>query len=788
MYFKCFSTFLAFSLFCFYAQASDYWDAKWISHTEATTDTYTVLHFRNNFQLSRVPESLNIKISADIRYMLYVNGSYVGQGPANNDLRHYAFDQQDIAGFLQPGENTIAVTVFSFRDLNPVRYESTGAKFILQAETLSEVLNTGGGNWKVLKNNAYTPTLRDKDFEIQGYYAMGGGEIVNSEEYPWNWRNVDFDDTEWTKAVDVLTGQSYGNNQGYGEASLNLEASTLPAMDHSEEEKSELRSVTGSITGNQAQKIKESWSENSPIVIPKNSEITLLLDQSYLTRGFTFFTFSGGRNARIEISYAETLFNDDNSQGHRDSIQGKVFKGLKDIYFLDGENDREFSPLLSRVWRYIEVKIKTQEESLSWDRYRATKFIYPFKENAVFDSGLPLHKNIWNVGWRTAKLCAGETYMDCPYYEQLQYVGDTRIQALISLYVSGDDRLMKNAIRQFGHSITDEGITQSRFPSNLLQYIPPYALFWINMIHDYHMHRKDDAFTASYLKDIASVLFWFEDKLNQDKLLGPMPWWSYVDVVDTWPRSNPPGSLEGESIVLTLQYVYAMQEAIALFDYHKKENLSKHFSNLKKEVQEAVVAKSFNTKKGLFADTPEQKSYSQHANILAVITDTAPLEKQSDIFKNIISDPRISKTNIYFTFYLHRAAQKSGNGDFFLSNLGTWEKMLEEGLTTFAESREDTRSDCHAWSASPNYEFLNTVCGIQPMSPHFESIKIAPNPGSLSSIAGKMPHPNGNIAVNFTFKNKRISGEVNIPKGTKATLVWKGKSMLLAEGINRIKL
>ncbi|WP_372490084.1 hypothetical protein [Chitinophaga sedimenti] len=32
------------------------------------------------------------------------------------------------------------------------------------------------------------------------------------------------------------------------------------------------------------------------------------------------------------------------------------------------------------------------------------------------------------MGWRTSRLCAYETYMDCPYYEQLQYIGDTRIR------------------------------------------------------------------------------------------------------------------------------------------------------------------------------------------------------------------------------------------------------------------------------------------------------------------------------------------------------------------------
>jgi alpha-L-rhamnosidase len=73
-------------------------------------------------------------------------------------------------------------------------------------------------------------------------------------------------------------------------------------------------------------------------------------------------------------------------------------------------------------------------------------------------------QQIWDIGWRTAQLCAGETYFDCPYYEQLQYEGDTRIQSLISLYVTGDDRLMRKAILDFYHSRVPEGLTQGRYP------------------------------------------------------------------------------------------------------------------------------------------------------------------------------------------------------------------------------------------------------------------------------------------------------------------------------------
>lgn len=773
-------------LFSIQGFANENWKAKWVSFPNLEDNSYSVLHFRNSFPLTNVPENFDLKISADIRYKMYVNGKYVGQGPANNDLKHYLYDELDISDYLKNGENIIAITVFSLGKYNPLRYESSGAKLIVQGsgKEADRLINTGTANWKVHKNIAYTPTVRGEDFDIISYYAMGGGEKVDASCYPWGFENPGFDDKGWEKALDILEGQKYGDHLAYGGADLSLQPRSIPSMDESPETRLVLRDVKGMAV----KTIEENWRKEQPLAIPANTEVTFLLDQSYLTKGHPFFTFSGGKQAVVEVSYAETLFISGKTQGHRDEIEGKKFVGLKDIYLLDGGKNREFSTLIPRIWRYVQVKIKTNSEPLTWDTYSATKFIYPFTENAVFDSGLPLHKNIWKVGWRTAKLCADETYMDCPYYEQLQYVGDTRIQALISLYVSGDGRLMKNAIDQFGNSITDEGITQSRYPSSSLQYIPPYSLFWINMIHDYHMHQNDDEFTKSHLYKIASVLYWFENKLQDDHLLGPMPWWSYVDVVETWKKSSPPGSWDGGSIVLTLQYVYALQEAIALFDYHKKDSLSEYFTELKNTIQKAVIEKGYSKEKSMFADTPEKKEFSQHANILAILTDTAPLEQQNTLFKTITSDPNIATTNLYFTFYLTRAAQKSGNGSYFLSNLSAWENMLKKGLTTFAESIQNTRSDCHAWSASPNYEFLNTVCGIQPASPHFDEIVIEPNPGNLGNITGKMPHPKGEIVVQYTFKNNQVSGEITIPEGTKGNFKWKGKQMTLNPGKNVIRL
>ena len=63
------------------------------------------------------------------------------------------------------------------------------------------------------------------------------------------------------------------------------------------------------------------------------------------------------------------------------------------------------------------------------DHLPVTQVGYPFERKAMFDAKSDDITKMLDVGWRTASLCAHETYMDCPYYEQLQYVGDTRTSA-----------------------------------------------------------------------------------------------------------------------------------------------------------------------------------------------------------------------------------------------------------------------------------------------------------------------------------------------------------------------
>ena len=234
------------------------------------------------------------------------------------------------------------------------------------------------------------------------------------------------------------------------------------------------------------------------MIIPENQTVHILFDQSFNTSAFPELTVAGGRGASVKISYAEALFDKNMQKGNRNEIEGKELIGNFDLFLPDGEPNRHFRPLTFRTYRYVQFDITTVGQPLTITDFYGIYTGYPFVPKATFSSSDPSLQQLWNVGWRTARLCAGETYFDCPYYEQLQYEGDTRIQALISLYVTGDDRLMRKAILDFYHSRVPEGLTQGRFPSSRLQVIPPYSLFWVSMVYDYWMHRKDDPFVKQF--------------------------------------------------------------------------------------------------------------------------------------------------------------------------------------------------------------------------------------------------------------------------------------------------
>jgi len=755
------------------------WNAQWITAHSGSTHEYGVHHFRKKFRLDSVPDSFVINVSADQRYELLVNGKRVGRGPSRGDLLHWYYETYDISPFLTKGENLILATVWHFGKWTPGAQISQELGLIVQGNTNKEEIVNTNASWKTIRDDSYSPST--------GYLQdVGPGDVIDGKKYPWGWTTLDYADNLWQSSLETGRGCPQFAATQYVRALIPRD---IPAMESRQELQPKVRRSIG------VNPSPHFLKGDTSVTIATHTKATILFDQGYLTNTYPSFLFSKGKSAKVYVTYSEGMYSDNNDKGNRNEIEGKHIIGQTDTFHLDGGANREYSPLWFRTYRYLEINIETADEPLVFHSLKAEYTGYPFKETGFFSSNDPSLQKIWEVGWRTARLCAEETYYDCPYYEQLQYVGDTRIQALISLYVSGDDRLMRKAINSLSWSRSSEGILRSRYPARYDQFIPPFSLYWINMVHDFWMHRTDDAFIRSHIATIKTIIDWYADKIDPSTgMLGAMPHWNFTDWPKEWPWDEnsplggvPPGAISGGSSILSLQLSYTLGDAIDLLEAFGEKSEAKKYKQLKETINKSVRNNCYDKERGLIADDIALTSYSQHASIMGILADAFSDKEQRLIFEKLTSDKSIIQATVYYQFYLFRAMKKVGLANRYLDCLGTWRDMLANGLTTFAEKPEPSRSDCHAWSASPNYDLLATVCGIGPASAGSKTIRIAPNLGYLSKVKGSVPHPLGMIEVELRRENNRLIGKVSLPKGTSGIFVFGKKQIKLSAGKNYIK-
>ena len=765
--------------------------ASWIAVPGFSQQDYGVYHFRRSFDLGTKPESFIVHVSADNRYQLFANGERVASGPARGDLTHWRFETIDLAPHLKAGRNVLAAVVWNDGAYRAIAQISNRTGFLLDADGSAGEMVRTGSEWKSVIDRAYSPRPPEKD-ELTGYRAIAANENFNGKAYPWGWEQPDFDDSQWQAAERISPAALRDARDAHN--SWMLVPTAIPAQ---EEHVQRLRSVrlAEGVTASPA-----FVEGKGGIRVPANTQASVLLDQGFLTTAYPELVTSGGAGAKIRLRYAESLYlqkggnGKTTDKGNRNVIEGKKMYGDSDLYLPAGGQKQMYRPLFWRTYRYLRLEIETGNAPLTVDDLRGWFTAYPFVRKAEFNAGKPEvnreMQQILATGWRTARLCAHETYMDCPYYEQLQYGGDARIQMMVSLYMTGDARLMKNGISQLNSSRTAEGATYSRAPSALQQYIPPFSLWWIGMVHDYWMYVDDPAFVKQMLPGVRAILAFYNSYQSQSGSLGRMPWWNFVDWVARWKNGEPPAGEDGaNSAALNLQLLLAYRWAADLEAALGLPTMGAIYRDRAENLKTTVVRQDFDSARGLFADQPSHRSYSQHVNTLAVLAKLLPEEQLRPLMEKTISDKSLAPASIYFRAYTNAALRDAGLGDRYLEMLGPWRAMLAQGLSTWAETDGlDTRSDCHAWGASPNFELLRTVAGIDSAAPGFRKVRVGPHLGTLDEVEARMPHPNGEIAVHLHRSGQILSADVALPAGTTGELVWQGQRRELAAGQNHVSM
>jgi len=763
----------------------------WISHPAAAGKSGpVVLHFRRVFEIDTIPRTLPVTVTADNRFILFVNGKRVASGPSTGTIARWRTERVDLAPYLRRGSNVIAAVVWDFvrkpvdapaglpaasalpPQVAPIAQQSAGLGFRLVGAGVS----TGEAGWRVKLGEGHSALNGRAQVPRGLYYVASAPEVIDAAKADWDWTGPT-ETGNWEDAVPAP--QATGRH---------LIADPLPQQRFILVSPGEV--VRSDLAGAEA-------FPGRALTIPANSRAHILLRRDAMVCAYPELTVSGGADASIKLTYAEALYDTKLKRADRDLVEDRQALGIFDTFLADGAR-RSFMPLWWRTWRYAELDIQTGAAPLTLESFRVYETGYPFNKVAHFNSSDAELNRIWEVGWRTAQVDAHETYMDSAYWEQLQYTGDTRLQMLISYAVSGDARLAEQAIDVFAESEAENGLQQGAYPSRSDNVIATFSLLWVGMLSDWSMQQPDRSVIVRHLPRMRTVLKWFEPWLKPNGLLGKNPQWNFVDWAgpagnnrDTFPAYGK----DGGSCLMTVTWLGALRQGAGLeAAYGDKAQAAADTAKADK-ARDAIRAQCWDQTRGLFADTSDKAPLSQHMNALAVLYEVATPEQVPAILdritvagRGIDAPPELYTSTYYFAWYLVRAFEHAGLSQRYPALLQTWRDLLKLHYTTWPESRGDTRSDTHAWSAHPTADLLGLVAGIQPAAPGYARLRVAPVLGDLTSLDAAAATPKGQVSVRYKVEGGRLTADIARPKDLPGDFVWQGKTYPLKDVHSRFAL
>jgi alpha-L-rhamnosidase len=176
------------------------WKGKWIWLEGESESQNFWLCARKAFSVHGDIEQAKLHITADSRYVVWVNGQRIGQGPIRSWPFAYHYDTYDLSHRLRQGENVIAILGLHY-GVGTFQYVPEPGGLLAQVE-----LKDKGGNveyistdesWRVMEH----PSCDRRTPRISCQQAWV--EHFDARSEPLGWRDIGFDDSTWDQAMEV---------------------------------------------------------------------------------------------------------------------------------------------------------------------------------------------------------------------------------------------------------------------------------------------------------------------------------------------------------------------------------------------------------------------------------------------------------------------------------------------------------------------------------------------------------------------------------------------------------
>lgn len=751
------------------------WRGAWVwsEAVERARNAYAL--FRRSFVLETETE-IHVAITADSFYELHVDGNRIGRGPARSHLDYYGFDRHRLR--LPAGAHVLAVLAHHIGVIN-------AAVMTGRPGLLVEVSGTGIGfgsdrSWRCRQAVAWRLDLPC----LMSHF--GFWEECDLSRLPAGWTTVAFDDSAWTAAVEIgrppcapwarlvepdLPPPARQELRGV----TILASGTWQAGAVSEDDEAKRRGGAGGwldgvstldIPGKQvAARVRMPGGITvlpADFALPGGVEAGrwLTVDFGRTVSGYPVLTVEAAEpGVTLDLAYDDVPRRDGSVNPER------TYARMADRFRL-AAGQGVVRPVHPRGFRFLTVDL-AGAGTVRLLAVQALEETYPFAPPAPLATSDARLAGYARRGAETVRVCTTDAFTDCASRERVQWMEDLYLHGRVAAYAFGDTRLLRRALFQGAQNALPDGRINGFMPSERTNCaFASSSLMWLHALADYRLFAGDEPGCAQLRPTVEKLLGLIRPLTDAEGLVTSWPAGQFWD----WSPIEDNGC-----ILLTNAFlVWALSRLAA--DPIFAQVLDPDLPARLVRVRAMAHRRFWDADRQLYRDAPESGGgtpiYSQHANVLAVLSGICPEAGRTALLRRLIEPANLGPVpvgeqalwnaprpgpqqivpvgTLWFGHFLCQALLECGLAEEALAQMhALWGATGD--APTFPETRvgAGNTTQCHGWAAGPAWLIPAYVLGVRPVGPGWSQVAVAPCPGALTWASGEVPTPYGRLAVRW---------------------------------------
>jgi len=690
--------------------------------------------FRKSFDLRGKAEETILRIFADRRYLLWINGQYIQRGPMRFDPLEPYFDQCEVSAFLHEGKNSLAVLVLN-----------------------------RGSNGQMMEH--------DSGLAVHLTWAIHGVSQSLTTDETWHWSDrtgYGEPDIPWGAVIDRVDGNT--DDALFWEENHDHSAWPTACL------------VSSAIWGGFRERPIPLLREEPVAGVPLNNTLSpwniapeeeMIFDLGKMVHGYLRIHLDAAVESEIEICLGARL------------MDGRIEYWYKHTY-RTRRGVQVFTNTDTSGGHYIGIRIVSGQCAVL--RAEAVDCRYPYEEVGAFVCNDQFLNELWKRATHTVLMCSTDAYLDCAWRERTEWMGDG---AVVTYPISrvcfagpvspgnqprSDSRLMEALIRRVSITQTPDGRLKAHHPSDRFDihaYIEDYTCLWVQALREVHDHTGNTELLREMWPILSQAMQWFAGRTSPDGLLQAREFVLF---------DNPLKYQECEGATVNAFYYRALLDSskiAEILEHHEDASLYRQRAlDLRTQYHKVLWSEDEGTYHAGRKDGALLKP-SAHAALLALDRDIVPSERQASVrswlMKHCDQPEGIHMPYTYFWLFdvIYRERSLEADAKALQMMRDGWAEMLQRTDTgTVTEFLDQGGIEpCHCMGAVPAYFLSTYVLGVrcEGVFPDLHLL-VNPRPGDLTRAEGRVVTSIGLVPVSWEQLPKEFVLNFEVPPGAIANV------------------